>query len=53
MALGHIVEHHIQLFIGEHLGVGLGLFKKLAHNLRNFLGGNAKVGGNFFYTILH
>ena len=53
MGLGHIVKHAVELLVGEHLGIGLGLFGKLGHDLRDLLGCNTEIRGNLFQTILH
>ncbi len=49
----HVIKHHIELLIGEDLGVGLGLFKKFTHNICDFLGCYAKIRSNLFHTILY
>ena len=49
---GHVVKHHIQLLLRQHLGVGLGLFIILGDDLRNFLGGNGKIRRHLLQTIL-
>ena len=43
VGLGDHIKDHIQLLLGQDLGVGLGLFKKLGDDLRNFLGGHAEI----------
>lgn len=42
MVLGQLIEHDVQFFLGEHLGIGLGLFRKLGDDLRHFLGATPK-----------
>ena len=53
MGLRDAVENHVQLFVGENLGIGLGLFKKPGEDLRNLLGGNPQIGGDLLQAILH
>ena len=53
MLLGHVVEYRVQLLIGEHLGIGLGLFIIPGDDVRNLLGGRAKIRRDFLQTILY
>ena len=47
------VKDHIQLFLGENLGIGLGLFTIFGENLRNLLGGHTEIRGDLPQAILH
>ena len=53
MVLGQLIEHDVQFFLGEHLGIGLGLSRKLGDDLRHFLGGHAEIRRHLSQTILH
>ena len=44
--LGDHVKDHVQLLVGEDLGIGLGLFKESGHDVRDLLGSDAKVCGD-------
>ena len=48
-----MVEHRIELIVGEHLGVGLGLFIILGDDVGNLLGGHAEIGGDLLNAILN
>ena len=53
MVLGHYGKYHIQLFLRQHLGVGLGLDAVFGQNLRDFLGCGAEIRRYFSQTILN
>ena len=50
---GHVIEDHIQFFLLQDLGIGLGLFKIKRHDLCDDLGCHAKIRRHFFQSVLN
>ena len=53
VGLRDVVEYHVQLFVGENLGIGLGLLKEPGDDFRHLLGGDPQVGRDLLQAILH